>query len=131
MFLAAGILYLIGVGIILAIKPSFMFSPDGGWKEFSISKTTDHGTVFPFWLFCIVWAIVSYAIVLILTTLFTAETANRGNGTRRNNFQLPQIQSTVENEPEGVELPPGYYMLNKRSKNGAPRYIFIGAEPPE
>jgi hypothetical protein len=128
-FLVAGILYLVGVGIVLAIKPTLMFTPDGNWKEFHIGSESSNSTPFPFWLFCILWAIVSYTIVL-----FTAQLGEGSDGAsvaKRNNWRAPALESTRNTEPEGVELPPGYYMLNKRgSKNGVPRYIFIGEEPP-
>jgi hypothetical protein len=37
-----------------------MFHADGRWKEFGLSDYD--ATVFPFWLFCIVWALVSFLI---------------------------------------------------------------------
>jgi hypothetical protein len=129
LFLTAGILYLIGVGIILAIKPSLMFSPDGAWKEFSISKDATHGTPFPFWLFCILWALLSYTIVLAIFT--GVESQMYSSATRKNTFVAPLPQGTVADEPEGFTLPPGYYMLNKKgSRGGTPRYVYIGEEPP-
>jgi hypothetical protein len=128
LFLTAGVLYLIGVGIILAIKPSLMFSPDGAWKEFSISKDTAHGTPFPFWLFCILWALLSYIIVLAIVSGFESQ---QMTSTRKNTFIAPAPQGTVADEPEGFVLPPGYYMLNKKgSRGGTPKYVYIGEEPP-
>jgi hypothetical protein len=132
-FLIAGILYLVGVGIVLAIKPTLMFTPDGNWKEFRIGGVDGIGTPFPFWMFCITWALVSYGIVLLMVGSDSAF-GQMGQGQpqgRRNNWRAPMLESTRDLEPEGIELPPGYYMLNKRgSKNGVPRYIFIGEEPP-
>lgn len=126
-FLVAGILYLVGIGIVLAIKPTLMFTPDGNWKEFHIGTESSNSTPFPFWMFCLVWAIVSYTLVLFFVQL----DGGGKKGGRQNNWRAPAIESTRELEPEGVELPPGYYMLNKRgAKNSVPRYIFIGEEPP-
>jgi hypothetical protein len=62
--LLAAILYLIGVVVILLLRPSIMFDEDGHWKEFG-SLSRDH-TIFPFWLFCITWAVVSYCITLFM-----------------------------------------------------------------
>lgn len=130
LFLAAGVLYLIGVGILLAIKPTLMFSPDGGWKEFSIGKDSSHGTPFPFWLFCLIWGILSYGIVLVLFTALS-EAGGSSHSVRKNTFIVPQRESTVGEEPEGFVLPPGYYMLNKKGSKNTPRYVYIGEEPPQ
>ena len=58
--------YLLGVVILLYFKPSFMFDKDGMWKEFGLVQSEKH-TWFPVWLFCIVWAIISYALVSFYT----------------------------------------------------------------
>jgi hypothetical protein len=41
-----------------------MFSEDGQWKEFG-TVSSEH-TLFPFWLFCIIWAVLSYLLMLYL-----------------------------------------------------------------
>lgn len=69
LLLYSGILYLAGVAVILALKPSLMFREDGIWKEFGIGRNSDKYTWFPFWFFVIVWAIVSYCLILILASL--------------------------------------------------------------
>jgi len=116
--LFSAILYLVGVVIILFLKPNFMFQEDGSWKEFGISNTTKY-TWFPVWLFCIVWALVSYAIVK-----FTID--------------LPTVVATVTAAATAIptikkNLKPGYYVLNKEKleDEGVPRYIYIGEEAPE
>ena len=43
-----------------------MFHMDGRWKEFGTGS--DDKTIFPFWLFCIVWAVVSYGIIASVVT---------------------------------------------------------------
>jgi hypothetical protein len=65
-FILAGALYLVGVAVILVIKPRFMFTPDGNWKEFGIGQNEVRHTTFPFWLFCIVWAVICYTFVLLV-----------------------------------------------------------------
>ena len=116
--LFSAILYLVGVVVILFLKPNFMFQEDGSWKEFGISNTTKY-TWFPVWLFCIVWALVSYAIVK-----FTVD--------------LPTVVATVTAAATAMptlkkNLKPGYYVLNKEKleDEGVPRYIYIGEEAPE
>ena len=59
----AFIIYILGMAVVLYFRPSFMF--DGGaWKEFGLSSgnNTKHSntTLFPFWMFVVVWSIVSY-----------------------------------------------------------------------
>jgi hypothetical protein len=54
------VLYLLGISAVLYLRPALMFHSDGRWKEFGLH--TEDGTIFPLWLFCIVWACVSYFI---------------------------------------------------------------------
>jgi hypothetical protein len=56
--LLSTVLYLAGVAAILFLRPRLMFRDDGTWKEFSLHDID--GTVVPFWLFCIIWAFVTY-----------------------------------------------------------------------
>ena len=64
--LFSSLLYLLGVAAVLFFKPQLMFHLDGRWKEFGTGS--DDKTLFPFWLFCIVWAIVSYGIISAVVT---------------------------------------------------------------
>ena len=64
--LYSGLLYLAGVAIILILQPSLMFTEEGVWKEFGIGRNPDRYTWLPFWLFAIVWALLSYIIMLII-----------------------------------------------------------------
>jgi hypothetical protein len=139
----ACVLYLAGIAAALYIRPSLMFHADGEWKEFGFDR--EGKTPFPFWLFCIVWAMISYAIlhfafgdrrpepILPIQTTATVSHAT-----------APVNQSYVVSEPNRVtsrrgrkalpqDLRPGYYMLNESGSDmdGVPRYIFIGAEAPE
>lgn len=148
-FIIAGALYLIGVGVVLVLRPAFMFTPDGNWKEFGIGQREDRYTPFPFWLFCLTWALLSYVLVLLLRPLFMASgeedipvnnttKANNRPSVRRNNnrrkiIQEPEPELEVEDMPdEGVELPKGYYVLNKKATklSGVPKYVYLGPEEP-
>jgi len=45
-----------------------MFHSDGTWKEFGIGRNPDRYTWFPFWIFALVWAIVSYILIVFLAS---------------------------------------------------------------
>jgi hypothetical protein len=54
------VVYLAGIAVALFFRPTLMFDRDGKWKEFGLHR--EDTTIFPFWLFCITWAFVSYFI---------------------------------------------------------------------
>ena len=133
--LFSGLLYLIGIGIVLAIKPSLMFTSDGGWKEFGIGRNPERFTWFPFWLFTILWAVVSFFLVQLIATfgflpgtewtqIETVEPVKPISRAKRNN-QAAVVEKATN------DLKPGYYMLNTESTTveGVPKYIYIGAAP--
>ena len=53
--------YSIGLGAVLHFRPALMFHENGTWKEFGYQRSARY-TIFPVWLFAIVWAIVSYTL---------------------------------------------------------------------
>jgi len=121
----AGLLYLTGVAIVLIIKPALMFREDGRWKEFGIGRDPEHFTYIPFWLFTIVWALLSYVIVLFVENPVgdVEVPVNRRNAKNSRNMKANTVK----------ELTPGYYMLNETStgRDGVPRYVYLGSAPPE
>ena len=121
----AGLLYLTGVAIVLIIKPSLMFREDGRWKEFGIGRDPEHFTYIPFWLFTIVWALLSYVIVLFVENPVSEMElpVNRRNAKNSRNMKANTVK----------ELTPGYYMLNETStgRDGVPRYVYLGSAPPD
>jgi hypothetical protein len=132
-FVLAGILYLLGVGVVLYIKPNLMFTPDGQWKEFGIGQRDDRYSPFPFWLFCLVWAIVSYILVSLVLSIQTKQVRHM----RRVNAVnvSPNIEyedNTYDLGKDTKQLPKGYYVLNKKATrlSGVPKYVFIGEEEP-
>lgn len=151
-FIIAGAVYLIGVGVVLVLRPAFMFTPDGNWKEFGIGQRDDRYTPFPFWLFCLTWALLSYVLVLLLKPLIvpqentfevvnTPRVNNRRGNNRPNNRRKVIEEPPADIEPElegdagaeeGVELPKGYYVLNKKATklSGVPKYVYLGPEEP-
>lgn len=137
----SGLLYLLGVAIILAIKPALMFSEDGNWKEFGIGRSKERYTWMPFWLFAILWAILSYTIVLVLVGENTNtqneynETSYRSQSKKRSKQESVQEQiDDIESmdEPVNISKPTkkGYYILNNNAGKGSPQYIYLGPHAP-
>lgn len=125
----AGLLYLTGVAIILIAKPSIMFREDGRWKEFGIGRDPEHFTYIPFWLFTIVWALLSYVIVLFVEDpLALGSDENEAPVNRRGTKNSRNMKGNSVKE-----LTPGYYMLNESSsgRDGVPRYVYLGPSAPE
>jgi hypothetical protein len=135
LFLAFGI-YIVGVAVILVLRPHFMFGTRG-WKEFGVSKNSQY-TIFPFWMFTIVWAFASYALAtlggVVLANMalnsepvFTGSVATPISSVGPNlSTPLPTLTKTVSSSPPSSV--PGYYILD-RTKD-VPNYIYFGSEPP-
>lgn len=145
-FSLAGSLYLVGVGLVLLAKPSLMFSPDGDWKEFGIGQDQQRYTPFPFWLFCLVWALVAYFIIVSMEPQIfgpgtnalaplplAAAAINAYNVPMRNNGSNRKNNVSDSDSDAGVELPKGYYVLNKKATrlSGVPKYVYLGPEEPQ
>ena len=121
-----------GIAVVLFFRPSLMFHRDGRWKEFGIGDI-DGGTVFPFWLFCIVWAAVSYIITHLVIGSQVAAVAVAAPLAPL--APLPPLRNSfMESGPQESEPPmkSGYYRLNSASsKKGVPRYVYVGPDEPE
>ena len=142
--IVAGLIYLTGIAVILVIKPQYMFREDGRWKEFGIGRDPENFTHVPFWLFAIIWAIISYVMV----TLFI-DTGSSPNSAMadyehpprntRNNRRNMRGNADISSDTRDIgnngprELTPGYYMLNEGAtgRNGVPRYVYLGPEDPD
>jgi len=121
----AGLLYLTGIAILLVIKPEFMFRDDGRWKEFGIGRDSNYFTHIPFWLFTIVWSLLSYIIVLFMEDSLYIPS---------NEIEFSRNSANVKNAKQAKavqELIPGYYMLNEgyTARDGVPRYVYLGPSP--
>ena len=144
LLISSGILYLIGISIVLMLKPELMFSADGKWKEFGIGRSKDKYTWLPFWLFAIMWAIVSYIIVLVIAS-HTQLGSN--NDTQVENIAINEIITpenittksltptpiaTTKKNITSQNMKNGYYILNEAEtmKKGVPKYIYLGPEAP-
>jgi hypothetical protein len=135
----AGLVYLTGIAVILVIKPQYMFREDGRWKEFGIGRDPAHFTHVPFWLFAIIWAIISYATISILEDTVYGHTSSECEPCETvSSSALPQNNSRNSRNYRNTkvnqkELVPGYYMLNEGAtgRNGVPRYVYLGPEEPQ
>ena len=138
--LTAGLLYLVGIASVLAFKPYFMFTDDGIWKEFGIGRNPKTHTWMPFWLFAILWALISYIIVVLFFSIFGGKTSKKG--------EIEVIQTLEEIGPDDMQkeivskskrarsasLPDGYYVLNRKAteaSGGIPKYVYLGKGLPE
>ena len=129
--MVACLLYLVGVGVVLYIRPTSMFRPGGTWREFGLSES-DHHTVFPFWMFALVWAVLSYAIATCFFLMITPLTLP-SDGIEI--YSEPtSFAPTIETVPEPVQpaaQPAGYYIINPdRINSSGANYIYYGPEPP-
>ena len=143
----SGLLYLLGISIVLVLKPELMFLSNGSWKEFGIGRSKERYTWLPFWLFAIMWAIISYIIVLVIASHTRSEKNEWQEAI--NTMEIPVLNDTIEPEnltkkslsPTPVSIPKnstsldmkkGYYILNTEEtmKKGIPKYIYLGPEAP-
>jgi hypothetical protein len=129
-FIFAGALYLVGVAVVLVIRPLSMFDASGNWLEFGIGKPANKFTPFPFWMFCLIWALVSYAIVLIICrVIYPGSGASASTSTSITPVPAAAAAAAVDS---AVQLPKGYYVLNRKATklSGTPKYVYLGAEAP-
>ena len=139
----SGLLYLLGISIVLVLKPELMFSSNGQWKEFGIGRSKEKYTWLPFWLFAIMWAIISYIIVLVIASHTHVDTSVDSMEIAISNDTIEPINLTKKSlSPTPVSLPKnnaspmdmkkGYYILNTEEtmKKGIPKYIYLGPEAP-
>ena len=155
------VFYSIGLGLVLHFKPALMFHENGTWKEFGYQRSSgdkSRHTMFPFWLFAITWAFMSYAIAAGISWIFptiglvaTATAATNASSSMGSYSQSEYSESEDEEEAQPVstvEEPPrrgrgrpkgstkkprpGYYVLDPETeKGGLRKYIYYGADPPQ
>ena len=140
----SGLLYLLGISIILTFKPEVMFTKEGNWKEFGLGRSKTRYTWMPFWLFAILWAILSYLFVLIIAshTGLGGVTENTEISISKDTIEpenvsmkamTPVPQSITKKKPNSMgDMKKGYYILdtNETMKKGIPKYIYLGPEAP-
>lgn len=135
--LYSGLLYLVGVSVVLALKPALMFTEEGTWKEFGIGRDSEQYTWLPFWLFSIIWAMLAYIIVATLVgaagaAAVLAAGAFGADTAPIESISVEPIAELPKPKKNSRTAKPGYYALdmNAMSKNGVPRYVYLGPEAP-
>ena len=107
-----------------------MFDKDGQWKEFGTLSKDD--TIFPFWLFCVVWAALAYCITvaLIFDPVNTSIMVSGLSGSARLlETESPEdLVQPLPSKKKGKSVKPGYYILDAKEmkKSGVPKYIYVG-----
>ena len=128
--LYSSVLYLLGIAIVLYLRPKQMFHHDGRWKEFGINGVDT--TYVPFWLFCILWAVIAYAIVRLLhSDSDDSKVAVKNDAEPLSPLPVPKAEPAQmqDNSSQGK---PGYYKLDESmlKDKGVPRYIYVGEDKP-
>jgi len=131
LLLYAGVLYLAGVAALLLLQPTLVFREDGSWKEFGVGRDPKHYTWVPLWLFAILWAMISYMIVLI----FAGANVLPGVETVSDEpFDLNSLSPRKRSQTLSPlkEAEPGYYMLDvgESGSKGVPKYVYLGPTAP-
>ena len=85
------------VAIVLTIKPSWMFTEDGTWKEFGIGRNPATHTWMPFWLFAVLWALISYILVTVGYAIF----ASKSDISELPESDLSEVQSLQNGKTSG------------------------------
>ena len=148
-------IYIVGVAIVLYLRPSIMFR-SGGWKEFGLANTGNY-TVFPFWMFTVMWAFLSY-VLATMATVFFSTLALKSSPNMSNNFNIQPISSvaapastpsaplalapavtptmsapaplaSAPSASPALVRAPGYYILTP-SPTQQPQYVYYGTTPP-
>lgn len=146
--------YSIGLAAVLHFRPALMFNENGNWKEFGYHRDSRH-TLFPVWLFAIVWAFVSYALASVGVTLWSSAAVAAASSSWMTSTDAdeedasPVEESEVEVDEEIVPVSrtrsrrtttatkkkprSGYYVLDPEQADdsaGLRRYIYYGPERP-
>jgi hypothetical protein len=127
------LLYSIGLAIVLYLRPALMFNENGTWKEFGYKREEARYTIFPFWLFAVVWAFLAYALAAVMGSL-SMSMVSVASVARNVSWSDEETDEEFErvSEKEKTKKPrPGYYVLNAGTKKGIRKYVYYGQEPPE
>jgi hypothetical protein len=139
--------YLLGISVVLWYRPSLMFDGDA-WKEFGLNRN-GNATVFPFWMFILVWTFVSYILGTLCVVGFTKVAYNTVavednivvsepdpisvSATApvsspipdSTNTELDLVETPVRRKPRRAK---GYYV--RGMVKGKPKYVYYGTESP-
>jgi hypothetical protein len=112
-----------------------MFQDNGNWREFGLSNDTKH-TWFPFWLYCISSAFVSYALSYFIYSLLDSKVSEVTEVDVDTTETVSNVKTKTKNSRKNSnpsEMKSGYYVLDKEAyeTKGIPKYIFLGSEVPD
>jgi len=103
-----------------------MFRPGGVWREFGLSNS-EHHTLFPFWMFAIVWAFFSYALATICLSMTVGSSELSGFEITSDPIIQPVSSVTAPTAPTA----PGYYILKPSTiESTGANYVYYGPTPP-
>jgi hypothetical protein len=137
----SAVLYLLGIAILLLFRPALMFKKDGTWKEFG-TTSVEH-SIFPFWLFCIIWAILSYMITMLVVGEYSTAAAcaavatttlspEKEDSSPEDLVEPLPIKTTNKRKNIIGKSMTGYHMLNENATEeagGVPQYLYVGDTP--
>ena len=109
-----------------------MFQDNGNWKEFGLSNDAKH-TWFPFWLYCIASAFISYALSYFIYSLLDTNHSKVDDVDEVEIPEIPKMKSKNSRKSNPSEMKSGYYVLDKEAyeSKGIPKYIFLGSDVPD
>lgn len=139
-------IYILGIALILFLRPTLMFQPGGSWKEFGIGRGDNH-TIIPFWLFAIFWAFISYGVALVVLSQFANIANQSANPGLQPQMYIGQPQPVIPSIAQQKQVMrqvaqpvsamiglenniPGYYVLSQGTTGSNPQYIYYGTAPP-
>jgi len=96
------VIYSIGLGVLLHFRPAYMFHENGTWKEFGYQRDSRH-TLFPFWLFAIAWAFMSYVLAATIVWSFFTPMVSATAAATAANYASTSTSNRREPEPEQEE----------------------------
>ena len=62
------LLYILFIGIYIFTRPSLTFNTNGSLKDFGTTNDKEV-TVFPLWIICILFSIISYYIIIFICSI--------------------------------------------------------------
>ncbi len=101
------VFYSAGLAAVLYLRPAIMFNENGTWKEFGYQRDSRH-TLFPFWLFVITWAIVSYVLSMAISSYLSASASGlsfTAAAAASHSFASDMFDHDEEGESEEEEVP--------------------------
>jgi hypothetical protein len=140
LWIALGI-YIAGVALVLFLRPTLMFrSGSGAWKEFGLGRGgsgSDDYTLFPFWMFALAWAVISYAAATLLAVFLVSSNipevavAAANIATPISTAPPPTLPTSIAASPIApATTQPGFYILETPPSGAPPRYVYFGDKPP-